>query len=267
MNKDIIVKIALTLDFPDILSLCRINKRYNRFICDNDDFWISKLRQDYGIEFRYIINFRSRKPKEYYKWAKTQEQNSDVALLVVVRAKDVSLTDLTIKLGATNFNQAMEIAAKNNNIEIIDILKLAGATNIDDIMIDAAEEGNMEIVNRMLDAGGEEIYLVADFAARQGDINMVNKMVRIGNETVFPLDYDELMAVAAGSGQKRIVELMIELGATDYNRAMGEAAENGAMDIISLLINSGGNDFALVIDVAESYGHDYIANEIRNKYM
>ncbi len=47
LNKDVLVKLALELNLPDILSLCRINKRFNRFVCDDDIFWQKKLKRDW----------------------------------------------------------------------------------------------------------------------------------------------------------------------------------------------------------------------------
>ena len=48
-DKDLLVKLALDLDLPSILSLCQTNKRANQVICQSDTFCINKLIQDFGI--------------------------------------------------------------------------------------------------------------------------------------------------------------------------------------------------------------------------
>ena len=48
-DKDLLVKLALDLDLPSILSLCQTNKRANQVICQSDTFWRNKLIQDFGI--------------------------------------------------------------------------------------------------------------------------------------------------------------------------------------------------------------------------
>ena len=47
MNKDMLVKIALELDLPDLLNLCLTNPEYNRKICNNNDLWRWKMIKDF----------------------------------------------------------------------------------------------------------------------------------------------------------------------------------------------------------------------------
>ena len=47
MNKDMLVKIALELDLPDLMNLCLTNPEYNRKICNNNDLWRWKMIKDF----------------------------------------------------------------------------------------------------------------------------------------------------------------------------------------------------------------------------
>lgn len=46
MNKDILAKIALELDAPEILNMCLTNKSFNKAICNSESFWLNKLKKD-----------------------------------------------------------------------------------------------------------------------------------------------------------------------------------------------------------------------------
>ena len=54
MNTDeipiaILIHMAITMDFPEILALCSRNKEFNKGVCLNKWFWKSRLLKDYGI--------------------------------------------------------------------------------------------------------------------------------------------------------------------------------------------------------------------------
>lgn len=57
---------ALTMDLPEILSLCKVSKRFNNIVCENKNFWISKLLKDYKIEYNDIKSIFL-DPKELYE--------------------------------------------------------------------------------------------------------------------------------------------------------------------------------------------------------
>lgn len=44
--KDIIILLALELDDPSIINLCRSSKRYNEAICKNQNFWKLKIEKE-----------------------------------------------------------------------------------------------------------------------------------------------------------------------------------------------------------------------------
>ncbi len=56
---DLIVYMALSYDMEDLVSYCRTSKRANHLVCDNNNFWIQKLKRDFGISMDDI--------KRYYR--------------------------------------------------------------------------------------------------------------------------------------------------------------------------------------------------------
>lgn len=52
LPRDVIIQIALGLDLPELLSYCRLSKKFNDTVCKNNDFWFNKLEKDYGVTIR-----------------------------------------------------------------------------------------------------------------------------------------------------------------------------------------------------------------------
>ena len=57
LPRDVLITLALELDFPSILAFCTTNKRINEKVCLNDKFWLTKLRRDYSKELPYFSTF------------------------------------------------------------------------------------------------------------------------------------------------------------------------------------------------------------------
>lgn len=50
--KDVIVeKLALKLDFNDVINYCKSSKKYNVMICNNNLFWIKYIYYNFNIKF------------------------------------------------------------------------------------------------------------------------------------------------------------------------------------------------------------------------
>lgn len=62
LPRDVLIYIALQMDLPEILSLCRTSSRINEIVCENDKFWMNKVMREYPK----IFNSRHR-----YKYGKT----------------------------------------------------------------------------------------------------------------------------------------------------------------------------------------------------
>ena len=73
LPKDIIVLLALELDISDVLTYCKLSKRFNNAVCNNFSFWYNKLFKDFG--FTYIGNKTLKDVKDYYKKIKYFDLN------------------------------------------------------------------------------------------------------------------------------------------------------------------------------------------------
>lgn len=47
LSKDMLIYLALELDLPVLLRTCRVNKRFNRIVCENNDFWRTRFIEDF----------------------------------------------------------------------------------------------------------------------------------------------------------------------------------------------------------------------------
>lgn len=48
MSKDVMVKMGLDMDYEDVVSLCKTNKKLNAFLCKNEYFWKQKYEKEFG---------------------------------------------------------------------------------------------------------------------------------------------------------------------------------------------------------------------------
>ena len=103
LNKDEIFTIALMLDFPDVLSLCRTNKRINQFVCQNKNFWISKLKQDYNVIYLAISPNKLGNPKLYYQYLQKYQDNWNGGMKIAALGGHVDIVKLMIEKGATDW--------------------------------------------------------------------------------------------------------------------------------------------------------------------
>lgn len=47
LSKDVLVLLAMELNYVDILKFCQSSKRINRYVCENSDFWRNWLYKEY----------------------------------------------------------------------------------------------------------------------------------------------------------------------------------------------------------------------------
>ncbi len=64
LPKDISREMALNLSPADIVNFCSTNKKFNKEICDSNDFWRRKLEKDYPEEMKNIGEIKN--PKNVY---------------------------------------------------------------------------------------------------------------------------------------------------------------------------------------------------------
>ena len=74
LSKDETINLFLYLDLPEILTLY---KKSNKNVCQNKNFWIKKLKQDFGYNYLEISIDNTGNPKEYYEFFHKYKHNYD----------------------------------------------------------------------------------------------------------------------------------------------------------------------------------------------
>lgn len=120
--KDIIIYIGLTMDLPEILSLCQVSKNFDDVICKNSNFWYNKLKQDFDIDRKdtYTIQVvtdydpsgsirqwismvdKQLTPKEYYQYIRNEllKDTLNKIMFNSVKNEDLDLLKAAITKGA-----------------------------------------------------------------------------------------------------------------------------------------------------------------------
>ncbi len=65
--KEIMMKIAMDMDYDDILSLCNSHPRINKFLCKNDQLWKNKFKKEFKRQLRYVEAYKIVKDNENMK--------------------------------------------------------------------------------------------------------------------------------------------------------------------------------------------------------
>lgn len=61
LDPNLIMQMALDLDLPSIVQLCRTSQKFNDTICKSPTFWMNKLRKDYpkfADKFPKNVNYK-----------------------------------------------------------------------------------------------------------------------------------------------------------------------------------------------------------------
>jgi len=53
LPKDMLFKLVLELDYPDLISFCN-NPRVNQLVCKQNDIWLAKLQEDFGDDYQML---------------------------------------------------------------------------------------------------------------------------------------------------------------------------------------------------------------------
>ena len=151
LPKDVIFYLALTLDLPEILSLCSTSKKFNISVCENRAFWIRRLKLDYGINY---MSIKPVDPKTYYKFYKDYgiEYIGD-QLYWATKEGSLDIIKLLIKDGATNWNLGLAGAARGGHKDIVQLMIDKGAYNWYRGLTGAAKGGHKDIVQMMINEG------------------------------------------------------------------------------------------------------------------
>ncbi len=96
LPNDVLISIALELNLPTLLNLCRSSRRFNRLTCDSYIFWFNKLQRDYGFTYKGDKNLK--KIKEFYREIK--EMSAHERLMEASRLGDLNAVVLSLEQGA-----------------------------------------------------------------------------------------------------------------------------------------------------------------------
>ena len=129
LPKDVILLLALELNYPDIISLCQTSSRFNQLVCQSDSFWRNKMLRDYpdGYPNYEKLNLEHKSLKEtyylLYSLSKVKEGlKCKENIWELYQAKKLDLTYRGIQgipkeIG--NLNNLLTLNLNNNNIKEI----------------------------------------------------------------------------------------------------------------------------------------------------
>ena len=58
LPRDIIIEIGLHLDLSSLLNICRTNHKLNLLLCNNENYWMLRYKQDFGLPKKEITNWK-----------------------------------------------------------------------------------------------------------------------------------------------------------------------------------------------------------------
>ena len=188
LPKDLIIQIALELDFPDIFPFCLTSLRHNELVCDNEDFWRRRLIRDKQLLGKRDIQ-DIQDPKQYYLEKRAQFfEFLDKKLFSFAYNGNLPMVIKTLKLGANpnHINYSMlqsplTIAAENGNFPMVKYLIEHGADNtdylLDKALVKAVEYDHDEIAKYLYDHGADPTFddgWALDMAGTMGKNELAN---------------------------------------------------------------------------------------------
>lgn len=158
--RDVIFSIALMMDLPEILSFCRTSRRINSIVCDNNNFWRTKLTNDYNINtgdnpknrYKHIVSElrKYKNPSEGLRWALYQGDN-DLVKLFVDRGANINESGI---IGGEMF-EPLELAILYGEIDIVEYLIEKGAVINSGRLSDAVDNGKLDVVEYLVERGAD----------------------------------------------------------------------------------------------------------------
>jgi hypothetical protein len=94
LPKDIIIYLALNMDILDVLSICKASKKFNQNICNNKNYWISKLKKDFDIQWNQIYG----DPKKLYFDYKKYFMLPHMGMIFIEAVKDKNLNIMKVAI-------------------------------------------------------------------------------------------------------------------------------------------------------------------------
>ena len=114
LNKDELFLLAMELDLPSILNLCKTSKYLNKMVCENPNLWRSKLNKDYP----YLNISEVKDLKGLYLYLKKRAKISDKRSYVSIRFNEFNNTYNMLGQGGESY------ILKDNNKKVINLSSL-----------------------------------------------------------------------------------------------------------------------------------------------
>ena len=185
-------------------------------------------------------------------WEKIKKSPYGRTLMLAIRTSDADVVRLLIAGGAPFDEGDLRLAASRGYKEIVELLLEYGVTANIEAMDEAVKKGHREIVELLLARGIEtnphaaamtgDMATVKEYLERDAEVDADKSDVAsatLGDR------YQTLLEIAAGAGQKAIVEYLLD-GAFALNigsrekligKSLYKAAKNGCREIVALLLD------------------------------
>ena len=233
ISKDILLLMALDLDTPDLLNLCLSSKIFNRKICQNDKFWLQKIRRDFPILINpdepsnQDIDKYKRKTsyKKYYFWLldlfiSVPIENYNELLLISAETDKLDIFKILVyKYGidpSFDNNNAFIQASHKGHYDIVKLLlqdKRVDPTDQHSLAIQgASSEGRRNVVILLLDDGRADPSANNNYAIRRASIRYYNIVkLLLGDDRIDPSVYDNVALRQAIINKRYDIALLLML--------------------------------------------------------
>lgn len=260
--KDILTKLALELEYDDIINYCKVSKRITEKVCDNKQFWIAKLKRDF--DQNYDISFSIESLKNDYK---AYMEEPYYLKLKSILTKDYKLIDDLIKKGYTFSIPLISRATRKGDISLIKRLNIRKNTSNrnygwDTVLRVAAYEGFKDLMELAISQGGD-IWNRSMHAAAEGNHKeLVDFLIEKGAN-----DWNMGMEGAILANNMDMINFFIQKGANNWVSGMKHAASIGNKELVDFFIQKGVKPECFIIARAQAYnsGHKELANYIQEK--
>lgn len=163
LPKDILFKLALDLDLPDLFSLCLSSKKYNDAICDNQDFWKQRLIKDKKTGKIVISSIKN--PKKFYE--QTEKKFLNKKLIEFAYSGNLEKLKKALEFGAdvlytskgypSSPENALEIAAYKGHFDMVKYL-LDKSDRVNTAYYNARDGGHFDIANYIKSSKYYDLY-------------------------------------------------------------------------------------------------------------
>lgn len=172
LPRDVLFKIALALDLPDLLSYCLTSKSYNDAACKNPDFWRARLLKEKQTLLRDKDIQSIKDPKEYYeKQVKKYKGYLSKKLTEFAKSGELDKAKRAVELGAdinyetvdgNEFNTPLTYAANNGHFDVVKYLIEHGADKNDyylaTALVESVKNRHNEIAIYLVEQGANTAF-------------------------------------------------------------------------------------------------------------